>query len=653
MQFEQIKGFGQKRIQKLKEAGLNNPADLLTIFPYKYVFPGNSILNFVDKQEVSVFAVCVEVPILKYVRKGLSLVRATFKQGEQTFSCVWFNQPYVKKQLIVGKIYAIIGKIKKVGKKTDVYVSSLMAVASYNEVATIYKPYNKIPSKIIKDAILQVLDSVKVEGRISDEFCRFCGLLSLNSCLKTIHLPQDKDSLCKAKRDASLQILAYNLAEFTLIKGQNLQNKAKKYVNNSSILRNVINSLPYTLTDDQTQALKNIIEDFHSDRRMNRLLEGDVGCGKTIVAFLAMYYVALSGYQAALMAPTEILAKQHYAKALEFFGDIKCELVCASQTKERRADALFNIESGNAQIIIGTHALFQESVKFKNLAFTVIDEQHRFGVEQRGNFENKGDVTDSLVMSATPIPRTLALTMYGDLDITTIHSLPSSKASIYTKFVPMGKESDMLNYIYRKSLEGDKAYIVCPRVDDEDAISAVQTYKKLQKIYGKTVGIIHGQMKEEEKNKAMSEFYGGNIRILVCTTVIEVGIDVSDAINIVIYNAERYGLSQLHQLRGRVGRGNKDGYCFIVYEGDSVDERLKYFAKNNNGFELAEYDFKQRGAGDFLGKRQHGESDIFGGINIDNELLEKAKNISEMLLQNNEIFLDCNSFKYIKGLTLN
>ena len=237
-------------------------------------------------------------------------------------------------------------------------------------------------------------------------------------------------------------------------------------------MQRIIRSLPYELTNDQLFALNNIIDDLHSNRKMNRLIEGDVGCGKTIVAFLSMYYVSLSGYQAALMAPTEILAQQHYRKALEFFEPlgINCELVCGSQSKDRREEALFNIETGNAQIVIGTHALFQNSVHFRNLALTVADEQQRFGVEQRGELENKGDCVDSLVMSATPIPRTLALTLYGDLDISLIKTMPTDKAKIFTKFVPKRKEQDMLDFIYRKSLIGEKAYIVCPRVDDDEGI---------------------------------------------------------------------------------------------------------------------------------------------------------------------------------------
>ena len=449
---------------------------------------------------------------------------------------------------------------------------------------------------------MQILDNVKIEGQISNEFCQKNGLLPLNHCIRALHKPSNQGELFNAKNHAALQMLAFNLATFMLLKGQNSQIKRNRYDDNVSTLRKVINSLPYKLTEDQTQVVQNIINDLHSDRRMNRLIEGDVGCGKTIVAFAAMYYVALSGCQVALMAPTEILARQHYAKAIDFFGDIKCELLCSSQSKERQNEALFNIENGNAQIVIGTHAIFQDNVMFKNLALTVVDEQHRFGVAQRGNLENKGFNTDSLVMSATPIPRTLALTMYGDLDISVIKTLPSGKAKIFTKFVPKSKEKEMFDYIYTRTLIGEKSYVVCPRVEDEESISAVQMYKELKKQFGSVVGLIHGQMNEADKNKAMTDFVNGKIMILVCTTVIEVGIDVADAINIVIFDAERYGLSQLHQLRGRVGRGKKDSYCFLISKNEKPCQRLEYFARTNSGFDLAEYDFKQRGAGDFWGQ---------------------------------------------------
>ncbi|MBR2968206.1 MAG: ATP-dependent DNA helicase RecG [Clostridia bacterium] len=653
MQFEQIKGFGYKRILKLKEAGLTKPADLLTVFPSKYVFASSKITDFEVGQEARIIAVARSAPIAKFVRKGLSFVKATFSQADVNFECVWFNQPYVKKQIVQDNSYAIVGKIKKVGKNLQIYVTSITLVDKCDEIVTIYKPYNSIPSKILKEAILQILDNVKIEGQISNEFCQKNGLLPLNHCIRALHKPSNQGELFNAKNHAALQMLAFNLATFMLLKGQNSQIKRNRYDDNVSTLRKVINSLPYKLTEDQTQVVQNIINDLHSDRRMNRLIEGDVGCGKTIVAFAAMYYVALSGCQVALMAPTEILARQHYAKAIDFFGDIKCELLCSSQSKERQNEALFNIENGNAQIVIGTHAIFQDNVMFKNLALTVVDEQHRFGVAQRGNLENKGFNTDSLVMSATPIPRTLALTMYGDLDISVIKTLPSGKAKIFTKFVPKSKEKEMFDYIYTRTLIGEKSYVVCPRVEDEESISAVQMYKELKKQFGSVVGLIHGQMNEADKNKAMTDFVNGKIMILVCTTVIEVGIDVADAINIVIFDAERYGLSQLHQLRGRVGRGKKDSYCFLISKNEKPCQRLEYFARTNSGFDLAEYDFKQRGAGDFLGTRQHGEGSIFGGVCVDENLLVKAKSLSEKLIIQGEINLQISNFKYIKGLTLN
>lgn len=653
MQFEQIKGFGQKRIFKLKEAGLTKPADLLTVFPSKYVFSGSKITDFEIGQEARIIAVAKSTPIVKFVRKGLSFVKAVFSLFNVSFECVWFNQPYVKKQIVVDNHYAIVGKVKKVGKSLQLYVTNFVLVDKCDKIVTIYKPYNSIPSKILKEAILQILDNVKIEGQISNEFCQKNGLLPLSNCIRALHKPNDEGELYHAKNHVALQILASNIAAFMLVKGQNSQKKSNRYVDNVGSLRKVINSLPYKLTEDQAQVIQNIINDLHSDRRMNRLIEGDVGCGKTIVAFAAMYYVALSGYQVALMAPTEILARQHYAKAIEFFGDMKCELLCSSQNRERQNEALFNIANGNAQIIIGTHAIFQDSVKFRNLALTVVDEQHRFGVMQRGNLENKGLNTDSLVMSATPIPRTLALTMYGDLDISVIKTLPSGKAKIYTKFVPKSKEKEMFDYIYSKSLIGEKSYVVCPRVEDEDSISSVQTYKELKKQFGNVVGLIHGQMNEADKNKAMTDFVNGKIMILVCTTVIEVGIDVADAINIIIYDAERYGMSQLHQLRGRVGRGKKDSYCFLISKNENPSERLEYFARTNSGFELAEYDFRLRGAGDFLGTRQHGEENVFGGICVDEGLLVKAKNLSDKLIEQGEINLQTSSLKYIKGLTLN
>ncbi|MBE5730614.1 MAG: ATP-dependent DNA helicase RecG [Clostridiales bacterium] len=655
MQFEEIRGFGEKRIQKLKEAGLTNPADLLTIFPSKYIFRNSKISDYAVSDEAALVMTLKTLPVTKFVRKGLSFVRAEFEIYGQTVDCVWFNQPYVKKQLVPGRAYAIVGKVKKASVKPEIYVSSFTAANLTDEVITIYRPYSGIPSKTLKDAILQILGKVNIQGQISDDFCCKNGILSLNICIKTLHLPKNQADLAVAKEHASLQILAFNLAAFLLVKGQNSKIKANKYSQNMDALRNVIKSLPFVLTDSQQKTISQIVQDLHSDRRMNRLIEGDVGCGKTVVAFLAMYYAAMSGYQAALMAPTEILARQHYEKAVGFFGEtFRCEFLCASQSKDRREDALFNIATGNAQIVIGTHSIFQDAVKFKNLSLTIADEQHRFGVEQRGNLENKGIMTDTLVMSATPIPRTLALTLYGDLDISVIDTLPQGKAQIFTRFVPKHKESDMLDYIHSKALDGEKAYVVCPRVEDDSSVSAMQMYKNLCKRYGGIVGLIHGQMRECDKTRVMNEFSSGQIMILVSTTIIEVGIDVPDATNIIIYDAEMYGLSQLHQLRGRVGRGKKDSFCFVVTKGDGLDDRLEYFIKTSNGFELAEYDFKVRGAGDFLGKRQHGESGIFFGQKIDAEFLTRAKRLADKLIVQGEISSNCvENYDYIKGLTLN
>ncbi len=655
MRFEEIKGLGAKRIQALIEAGLTAPSDLLAVFPNKYVFPESKLCDFNVGEEAALIAECISDPVCKYIRKGLSFVKASFSDGNNRFDCVWFNQPFIKRQIMNSNRYAVIGRVKKIGKNAEIYATALTSVDNVNEIVPFYRPYNGIPAKVIKDAIRQILNNVSIQGQISDEICESYGLLPMDRCVRAIHKPTRKEELIESKISAATQILAFNIAVFFTLKGQNVGMKNKTYNDNRCELQRIIRSLPYELTNDQLFALNNIIDDLHSNRKMNRLIEGDVGCGKTIVAFLSMYYVSLSGYQAALMAPTEILAQQHYRKALEFFEPlgINCELVCGSQSKDRREEALFNIETGNAQIVIGTHALFQNSVHFRNLALTVADEQQRFGVEQRGELENKGDCVDSLVMSATPIPRTLALTLYGDLDISLIKTMPTDKAKIFTKFVPKRKEQDMLDFIYRKSLIGEKAYIVCPRVDDDEGISATNVYRELKTKYGEAVGMVHGQMIDENKNKVMNAFLSGIIKILVCTTVIEVGIDVADAVNMVIYDAEAYGLSQLHQLRGRVGRGNKDSYCFVVSKFDAPDERLNYFIKTSNGFELAEYDFKMRGAGDFLGKRQHGTDNIFCDIGINESILNNAKNIANYLVSDGKIELSEGSFDYIKGLTLN
>lgn len=646
MRFEDIKGFGKTRIASLNEAGINSPSDLLAFFPYKYVFDDQNLDSFEDGKEVCIVAKLETKKTIRLPAKK-SLVCAKMSRGDYLFEAVWFNRPFVANQLTEGEYYALVGRFKK-GKTPKVYVS-VFAVYDGEFATTIYKSIAGIPSKLIKEGIRAALSAAHIEGNIPDKYCIDCGIPTMDECIKIIHSPQNREQLSICGRSVATQYLAASICLFGREKNKRSGGVKKKYEVKQEKICEAIAKLPFQLTADQVNALNEIVSDLRSEKRMNRLLQGDVGCGKTIVAFLSMYYAALCGYQSVFMAPTEILASQHYAKATDFFGSlgIKCAVLYGSQSKVERERSLAAINAGEAKIIIGTHSLISEEVTFHSLALVVTDEQQRFGVKQRGALENKDDV-DVLVMSATPIPRTLALTVYGALDISSIKQCAKS-AIVKTRTVTMKKEQDMLDYLYKKGLEGEKSYLVCPRVEeDEDLISAVSLYNRLKRKYGNCVGIVHGQMNDSKKNTEMQRFAHGDCTMLVCTTVIEVGIDVPSATSIAIYNPQRYGLSQLHQLRGRVGRGNIDSYCFIV--SDELNDRLAYFVSCSDGFKLAEYDFSQRGAGDFLGTRQHGSQELFGGIKVDAELLKEAKSLADLLIKDN---VEINGANYIKNLTLN
>ncbi len=668
MKLGDIRGLGEKRIQKLQTAGITSPASLILYFPYKYldlsVTPDFDALK--DGDEVAFYCTVAKEPVFKYVRKGLDFVKAEVEVGGKTVSCTWFNQRYVKKQLVVGKKIVISGKIKRFKTKFEISAPQIVKeLPRGGKIIPLYKTVKGLPMSVLTEAISVCADAVTVNGYLDASDAKRFNLMPLNDAVKILHFPTDMEKVRIASRSVALENLSYTLAVFSILKLGGQGSRKFVYGDNRDKLDNFIGKLPFVLTRDQRTAIDDIIGSLNGSMRMNRLLQGDVGSGKTVIAFLAMYYAALSGYQSVLMAPTEILAKQHYKTALKLFNgeNINVEYLSGAQSAARRAESLFNIKNGVADMVIGTHSVISGDVEFARLSLVITDEQHRFGVAQRGNLENKSFGADSLVMSATPIPRTLALTLYGDLEQSVIKTVPKDKAKILTRIVPMGKISDMYGYIKQDAQKGKRSYLVCARIDDDDdrLVSAVGLYKYLEKSFSDVgIGLLHGQMKDADKNRIMRDFYDGKISVLVTTSVIEVGIDVKEAANMVIFNAERYGLSQLHQLRGRVGRGNIDSYCFLPLDevGESSRDRLENFVKNSDGFALAEADFETRGAGDFLGTRQHGRNSALGLERITPELLMRAKEICDYVLSNPKLQKAVaesagGGGEYIKSLTLN
>lgn len=636
MNLRDIKGFGDKRIEKLAACGIYDPLDLLMLFPHTYydrrVRPDWDGLP--EGGEVIFRGTVTGRPVFRRVRRGLSFVKAVFLSDGREITCTWFNQDYVFRQLVVGAEKLILGRIKRYGRRVEVTAPQLLTMRD-TDVMPVYRLPRGITQTVMLEAVGAILRGVKIKGYISSELAEEYGLLPLAAAFRAVHMPQSLSEAERARQSIALENLVYTLSAYNLVKNTGEAARTNKYLRKETELAAAADSLPFRLTADQKKAVTDIVNMLHSDRRANVLLQGDVGSGKTAVAFLAMYYAVLSGYQVALMAPTEILARQHFAKASDFFGrlGVKAGLLVGSLKKTERAAVLGGLKSGEISVAVGTHALISGDVIYRNLALTVTDEQHRFGVCQRGSLENKAAGADNIVVSATPIPRTLALTLYGQLDSVVLSERPAGKNNTLTATVPENKLDDMYKYIADKAAAGEKTYIVCPRVDSEDSVSAVSLYKELSRgpLSGAGVRLLHGRMSESEKDKAMREFADGDASVLVCTTVIEVGIDVKSATTMVIFGADRFGLSQLHQLRGRIGRDGRQSWCFIVQSGEP-SERIKFLCGCSDGFRLAEYDFDARGAGDFLGTRQHGSSSAFAGVRVDAAMIAQAKRISDRLL---------------------
>lgn len=663
MEFTEIRGFGVKRSETLKKNGIETVSDLLTVFPYSYVNLNDVAKSSVStgKGVVTLFGKVAAQPTVKYIRKGLFLTTVVIVENDGTeFECGWFNRKYIKNSFPAEKEFYIIGKIEKYGKKLS--VSNPITIPYTDNMPNIYplyRPIKGIPSNVFLSAMDAVLKNVQVNSFIDRHLAEKFGLTELNEAFFNIHRPSDMIKLEQAKQSVAIENLSCNMALYSVVKQSG--SKSHKYCGNIEILNEFLNDLSFELTYDQRKALSEIVSDMNSKKKMNRLLQGDVGCGKTVVALSAMLYAAISGFQSVLMSPTELLALQHFETAKRLFSKYNLKIVYLSSSLNagEKRQALSDITCGNANIIIGTHSLIREDVIFKNLSLIITDEQQRFGVNQRGALENKALSADYLIMTATPIPRTLALTLYGDLDQSEIKTLPTRKAKTDTRFVPNGKIKDMLSYIKNKADAGEQTYMVCSRIDDDELVSVNNLYEYLQKTpLKKYVGILHGQLSDNDKEAVMSRFASGDIKVLVSTSIVEVGIDVPQATTIVIFNADRYGLSQLHQLRGRVGRGDKDSFCFLLSDQlkDSAKQRIEYFISCNDGFSLADYDFKQRGAGDFLGTRQHGDS-VYTNINKD--LIDKAREISSFLVQNdnfkNSISQSEQTGKilFVKSLTMN
>ena len=644
-----IKGVGPNRVKLLNLLGIYTIEDLISYYPRAYQDRSKikKIEELQEGEEALIEAVTLSGVSTFKLRRNMSVSKVQVQDDTGRCLITWFNQDYIKSTIHAKEKYKFYGKVtKKIGKTemTSPVFDKEGENKNTGKIIPVYPTTKKLSENAIRQAIENAL--MLVENELEDNLPEYIKkeyeLENLETAVKQIHFPTDFNSLTEArKRLVFEELLTFQLALLSLKNQYDNEIRGIKYSKQVK-MSDVINILPFKLTKAQLKVLEEIDQDMESDKPMNRLLQGDVGSGKTVVAMISAYKAVKSGYQVALMAPTTILASQHivnFNKILNQFG-IKCELLVSSLTKKQKNIVLDKLKNGEIDIIIGTHALLQENVEFKKLGLVVTDEQHRFGVKQRSIIAGKGNNPDILVMTATPIPRTLAIIVYGDLDISVIDELPPNRKKIDTVAVKENMSDRIISFIKKNVDEGRQAYIVCPFVDENEEMEDVKSVEKLAESYKDEifkdykVEILHGKMKPKEKDKIMQDFKENKISILISTTVIEVGVDVPNANIMVIENAERFGLAQLHQLRGRVGRGEYKSYCISKYNSNSgrVRERMKIMTETEDGFKIAEKDLELRGAGEFFGTRQHGLpefkiANIFEDIKILKQVQELALKI--------------------------
>lgn len=641
MELSKIRGISEKREEELNKAGIYDTGDLIRFFPRTYLdMRHKSPLKYAYNNDVVLTTGRVlTVPFSRYFRRG-GMVKVTCEQEGFVFNVVWFNQPYVSRTIKVGEEYLFYGRVKNDGLSVSLTNPSFeLCEKAYRLKGIVpqYRVKGGLSQKIVREAVRLAVDIEKPRSVIPEFLRRKYDLYDLYKAYREVHDPTDFDEEKKAADRIAVEEYFALISAFRFIKGGREQVRINRYdCTDKELLKFIVERFPFEFTDGQKKAVNEIFADMTGSSVMNRLMQGDVGSGKTAVSMCAVYIAVKSGYQAAFLAPTEVLARQNYQAVRRAFPDYNVELLTGSNSAKEKKDIKAALKDGFINVIVGTHALLTDNVEFKKLSLCICDEQQRFGVAQRSSLLNKGVTPDVLVMSATPIPRTLSLIFYGDLDVSTIHDKPKTRIPVQTNIVPSEKYADMLKFIAREAENGRQSYFVCPKIDGDEegeVMSATELYAEIsEKIKPVKVGLLHGKMKDKEKNAVMQDFKDKKFSVLVSTTVIEVGVDVPSASVMVIYNAERFGLSQIHQLRGRVGRSDIKSYCFLLSSAQNPEavERLKIIKNNSDGFKISEYDYKLRGSGDFMGNRQSGKfMNDLGSLNYDSEAIFLAKKISD------------------------
>ena len=650
MDLNNLKGIGEKTEKLFYKAGVEKVNDLLRYYPRYYdVFEEPVLIRDLecDRTQAIKGTVVREVSV-KRVR-NLQVVTGYLRDERgDAIKATWFNSPYLKGKLTIGSTFIFRGFVKENYSNFSIEQPKIFGIAEYNkkkgEMQPVYPLVSGLTNNMVQKAVKQALKLVETEEFLPEKIRNKYGLEGLQQAIEHIHYPTDKNQLYSARKRLIFDEFFMFIYNIRNLKDKNTEIHNRHILVEPKEVKTLINNLPYELTNAQKRTWEEIKRDISSTKVMNRLIQGDVGSGKTIIAFFALITAALNNGQGAMMAPTEVLARHHYDNLIELIKEhhinVNPVVLVGSMTAKEKRDAYKVIESGDADIIIGTHALIQEKVNYNNLTLVVTDEQHRFGVRQREAISEKGEHPHIMVMSATPIPRTLAIIMYGDLDISVIDELPANRLPIANCVVGTDYRPNAYDFMTKQIAKGRQVYVICPTVEYSEAVegeNVIEYAEKLKRIMPVSVNIefLHGRMKPAEKNEIMDRFANNQIQILVSTTVVEVGVNVPNATVMMVENAERFGLAQLHQLRGRVGRGKYQSYCIFINGSGKKEalERLNILCKSNDGFLIANEDLKLRGPGDFFGVRQSGDFEFrLGDIMNDANILKQASEAVELIL---------------------
>lgn len=656
MELSKVTGIGTKNISLLNSVGIYDVTDLLSYYPYRYqIYKINNINDVKSNESVIIEGIVDSVPIVRFFSAKKNILSFRLYTSNKLINVSIYNRAFMKRNITPGKTITILGKYDE-KKNTLIANNIILSKIEDNKIESVYHLTNGLNNKTLSKLIKNALDmNIETVDYIPDYLNERYGFINKMDAIRKIHFPIDLQEIKEAKLKLIYEELFLFMLKINYLKYlKTTDTKKEPKQCNKLDVQNYINTLPFELTKDQITAVKEIYNDLTSNKRMNRLICGDVGSGKTIVGIISAYITYLSGYQTALMAPTEILATQHYENVKKLLSNTNINIaLLLGTTKKKEKETIYkDLKNGKIDLLIGTHALLSDKVSFKNLGLVITDEQHRFGVTQRESLRNKGSLPDILYMSATPIPRTYALTIYGDMDISLIKTKPSGRKEIKTIIKDEKEIKNVLYLMLEELKKNHQIYVVSPLIEENETLDltpVTELKTKMELAFNNKVkiGLLHGKLTKEEKETVMNDFISGKTKVLVSTTVIEVGVDNPNATMMVIFNAERFGLATLHQLRGRIGRNSLESTCILI--GSEKNERLSVLASSSDGFYITEKDYEMRKEGDIFGVRQSGDMSFkIADIKRDFKVLLKVKEDSLEFLEKNDKNIFKNNEKYIK-----